>query len=277
MKIVLKNFFVICGLISIYCLMPGLSFSAEKSWKLLPSRTLFAPLIADLREPQTGFFTLVNKNRYAGAIGQSIDLFQWKLSNKERISWGVHGAAYALLDYGGRSFPMRANDWQYGTSISHSKKKFSQRLEFTHASAHLGDSLTDERNWIEYSREYFRLILSYDYNDSMRFYGGGGAVVHTFPHVNPIFFQGGGEVFSSSKDFLSHPIRFYGAYDVKYKDEAGGAWNNSVQFGIQWKPSRKQTRKALRLGIHYFNGNNEFGQFYLEKDSYWGFGIYFDS
>ena len=121
---------------------------------------------------------------------------------------------------------MRANDWQYGTSISHSIKKFSQRLQFTHASAHLEDSLTDERGWFTYSREYFRLILSYDYNDSVRFYGGGGAVVHTSPHVNPIFFQGGGEVFSSSKDFLSHPVSLYGAYDVKYKDETGGTWNN---------------------------------------------------
>jgi hypothetical protein len=189
----------------------------------------------------------------------------------------VHSAAYALLDYGGGAFPIRANDWQYGTFISHSIKKFSQRLEFTHASAHLGDSLTDERSWFTYSREYFCLILSYDYNDSVRFYGRGGAVVHTFTHVNPIFFQCGGEVFSPLKDFLSHPVSLYGAYDVKYKDEAGGTWNNSVQFGIKWNPSRKQTRKALRLGIHFFNGNNEFGQFYLEKENYWGFGIYFDS
>jgi hypothetical protein len=100
----------------------------------------------------------------------------------------VHGAAYALLDYGSGAFPMRANDWQYGTFISHSIRKFSQRLEFTNASAHLKDSLTDERGWFSYSREYFRLTLSYDYNDFARFYGGGGAVVHTFPHVNPIFF-----------------------------------------------------------------------------------------
>ena len=265
------------GLIVVFMLLPEPSFSVEKSWKFLPSRTLFAPLMADRREPQTGFFTLINKNRYGGAIGQFFDLFQWKISNKERVSWGVHGAAFALLDYGGGAFPMRANDWLFGTSISHSKERFSQRLEFTHASAHPGDSLTDERNWFKYSREYFRLILSYDYNDLIRFYGGGGVVVHTFPYVNPLFFQGGGEVFSSSKDFLSHPIRFYGAYDIKYKNEAGGVFNNSLQFGIQWRPSRKQTRKSIRLGINYFNGYNEFGQFYLEKETHWGLGIYFDS
>lgn len=277
MKILSKKYLVIFGLIFVFMLLPEPSFSAKKSWKFLPSRTLFAPLMADLREPQTGFFTLTNKNRYGGAIGQFFDLFQWNFPNKNRVSWGVHGAAFALLDYGGGAFPMRASDWQYGTSISHSKDRFSQRLEFTHASAHLGDSLTDERNWFKYSREYFRLILSYDYNDSIRFYGGGGAVVHTFPYVNPLFFQGGGEVFSSSKEFLSHPIRFYGAYDVKYKDEAGGVFNNSLQFGIQWRPSGKQTRKSIRLGINYFNGNNEFGQFYLEKETHWGLGIYFDS
>ncbi|HJN01976.1 MAG: DUF1207 domain-containing protein [Nitrospinota bacterium] len=188
MKILLRKKFVICGLIFAYLLMPGPSFSAEKSWKFLPSRTLFAPHIADLRESQTGFFILINKNQFGGTFGQSIDLFQWKLFSRERISWGVHGAAYALLDYGSGAFPMRANDWQYGTFISHSIRKFSQRLEFTNASAHLKDSLTDERGWFSYSREYFRLTLSYDYNDFARFYGGGGAVVHTFPHVNPIFF-----------------------------------------------------------------------------------------
>jgi len=185
----MKKTLIIYGLIFIFLLMPRFSFSAEKGWKFLPSHTLFSPLIADLREPQTGFFTLTNKNRYGGAIGQFIDLFQWNLSKRDRISWGVHGAAFALLDYGGGAFPMRANNWQFGTSISHSKEKFSQRLEFTHASAHLGDNLTDERNWFKYSREYFRLILSYDYNNSIRFYGGGGAVVHTFPQVSPFFFR----------------------------------------------------------------------------------------
>jgi len=40
---------------------------------------LFAPLIADLREQQTGFFTLINKNQFGGALGKPIDLFQWKL------------------------------------------------------------------------------------------------------------------------------------------------------------------------------------------------------
>tara|TARA_B100000959_G_scaffold207367_1_gene217561 strand:+ start:613 stop:867 length:255 start_codon:yes stop_codon:yes gene_type:complete len=70
----------------------------------------------------------MNKNQFGGALGQSIDLLQWKLSSRERISWGGHGAAYALMDYGGGAFPMRANDWQYGTSTSYSIKKFSQRL-----------------------------------------------------------------------------------------------------------------------------------------------------
>ena len=100
----------------------------------------------------------------------------------------------------------------------------------------------------------------------MRFYGGAGAVVHTFPTVDPFFFQGGSEVLSPSKDFYSHPVRLYGAYDIKYKDEAGGVWNHSLQFGIRWSPSRKHTRNAIRLGINYFTGNNEFGQFYQEKD-----------
>ena len=267
----------ICLWIFIFILISRTSYSAEKTWKFLPSRTLFGPLIADLREPQTGFFTLSNKNRYGGALGQFFDLLQVKLSSNERLSWGVHGAAFALLDYGGGVFPMRANDWQFGTSISHFKEKFSQRLEFTHASAHLGDDLTDERTHFKYSREYFRLILSYDYSDSIRFYGGPGAVVHTFPDVNPFFFQAGSEIFSPSRIFLSNPVRLYGAYDIKYKDEADDVWNNSIQVGIQWKPSKEQTRKAIRIGISYFNGNNEFGQFYLEKEDYWGLGIYFDS
>ena len=117
----------------------------------------------------------------------------------------------------------------------------------------------------------------YDYNDSVRFYEEGGAVVYTFPHVNPVFFRVSANFFHRRKIFLSRPVRLYEAYDVKYKDEAGGRWNNSVQFGIKWKPSQKQIRKALRLGIYYFKGNNEFGQFYLEKENCWGFGIYFDS
>lgn len=273
----MKKIFALCAAITLLLLIPLRSFSSELDWKFLPSHTLFKPLTADLREPQTGFFTLISQNRHGGAIGKFIDIFEWELSNKGRISWGVHGAAFALLDYGGGAFPMRANDWQFGTSLSHSRGKFSQRLEFTHASAHLGDNFTDERLWFKYSREYFRWLLSYDKNEFMRFYGGAGAVVHTFPTVDPFFFQGGSEVLSPSRDFYSHPARLYGAYDIKYKGEIEGVWNHSLQFGIRWSPSRKHTRNAIRLGISYFTGNNEFGQFYQEKNSYWGLGIYFDS
>lgn len=274
----MKRFFIIFGLIFILLLIPVLSFSAEKSWEFLPSRTLFSPLIADPREPQTAFVFLVDEGQLAGAVGRSFDLFQWKLSRRRgNLSWGLTGAAFALLDYGGGSFPMLANDWQFGTYLSHSKKKFSQRLEFTHISAHLGDSLSDERNRFVYSREFMRWILSYEQNDFLRFYGGGGFSVHTIPDEDTLFFQGGTEFFSPSIDFLSDLLRLYVAYDLKYKKEAGGVFNNSLQFGIQLLPHNKKTRNAIRLGISYFNGNDEFGQFFREKETHWGFGIYFDS
>ncbi len=267
----------IFGIIFVFLIIPKFSFSAEKNWEFLPSRTLFSSLIADPREPQTAFILLADQAQSEGAIGLSFDLFQWRLSRKDRFSWGLDGAAFALLDYGGGSFPMRANDWKFGTYVSHSRREFSQRLDFTHISAHLGDALFAERAKFVYSREFFRWILSYEPNNFFRFYGGGGFVIHSIPDENPFFSQGGTEVFSPAANFLSHLLRLYAAYDIKYKEEAGGVINNSVQFGIQWRPFRKNTRKSMRLGISYFTGNHEFGQFFREKESHWGFGIYFDT
>lgn len=273
----MKKIFIVYGVLLSFLIVPKISFAAGKSWKFLPSRTLFSPLIADPREPQTGFVLLTDKGQAEGTIGRSFDLFQWKLSRKDRFGWGLTGAAFALLDYGGGSFPMRANDWEFGSYFSHSRRKFSQRLEFTHVSAHLGDALSSERARIVYSREFIRWIFSYKPNSFFRLYGGGGFLVHTFPDVKPFFSQGGTELFSPAVDFISHPLRFYTAYDVKFKEEAGGVINHSIQFGIKWRPFRKGTRKSIRLGVSYFKGNHEFGQFLSEKESHWGFGIYFDS
>lgn len=255
---------------------PRFSFSAEKNWIFLPSHTLFSPLLADPREPQTGFKTMLKKNEYVGAIGKSFDLFQWRLSQKNHFGWGLTGAAFALLDYGGGSFPMIANDWQFGTYFSHINKKFSQRFEFTHFSAHLGDAISNTRKPIMFSREFLRWIFSYKQNDFLRYYSGVGILVHTIPKERKIFFfQGGIEFFSISIDFMSQPLRLYAGYDLKVKEEADGVVNNSLRFGIQWRPFRKQTGNAVQLGISYFNGNNEFGQFYREKDTHWELGIYF--
>lgn len=274
----MRIFLLTMGLIAIFIFNPGLSSSAEKSWKFLPSSTLFGPLIADPRESKTGFMHLPDQGRFIGVVGKSMDLFQWGLNRNDHFGWGITGGAFALLDFAGGSFPMRANDWQMGTYLSHSRNKFSQRLEFTHHSAHLGDQVIELENKksILYTREFLRWVFAYDFNEFLRFYAGPGFLFRSTPEENLFFSQFGTELFFTPFEHFSGFLRFYAAYDLQIKEEAGGVINNSLQFGIQLKPFRKNTRRAFRIGITYFNGNNLFGQFYREEEEYWGIGFYFD-
>lgn len=264
-----------CIFLFLFSLAPTFSFAEEENLTYFPSYTLFQPLLADNREPQTGFIPISN-NKFVGAIGKSFDLIQWKLSNRDAMSWGITGVAFVLLNHDKGSFPMHANDWQFGTYLNYIKQKFYHRLEFAHNSAHLGDSLFDEKSAIIYSREFFRWITTYCPDDSLKLYLGIGSLTHSIPNEKPLFAQGGVEFFSNPfKLFFTNP-QFYTAYDVKYKEEAGGVVNHSMQAGLAFMSSDEKSRNALRIGLVYFDGNNEFGQFYQEKESYWGMGIFFD-
>lgn len=248
---------------------------AQENWSFLPTSPLFEPLIADPREPNTAIIAYTNQSRYEGSVGTAFELVRYDALDQSHWGWGIFGAGYILLNEDGATFPMQASDWHAGMYLSESSGAFSHRFEFEHQSSHLGDALEGSQEPIIYNGENFNFTTSFKLSEDLRVYGGMGVWDDLFPEDNAFFASLGTEVYSAPLDFLGTRLQGYGTCHLKWKAQAGGVFNKTLQLGFQWK-FRKEESRAIRLALVYFNGNSEYGQFYLQKDEHLGIGVYFD-
>jgi hypothetical protein len=276
--------FVFGGVLFLDGMLLGTSgaFAQENGLLFLPPDNVFRNLIGDPREPQNSLIAQVDKSRFEGSIGKFIELLQWNPGDNSRWGWGIEGDSFIELDsLGGGVFPERVSDWYLGTYFSEQTGALSHRLEYLHVSSHLGDELFLEDNRIIYTRESFRYTLSYyptlPFSDQLRIYGGLGYYPHIAPTDNPYFAHMGVELYMSPfLPFLFATVaREYFTYDLKVKGEAGGVANQQFELGFQWK-GKTESSLAVRMALMYFNGNSEYGQFYLTPDNHWSLGIFFD-
>ncbi len=265
----------------------------ESPWVFLPTVPVFEPLLGDPREVQNGINFRTGRFNFEGSVGSTLEFLQWRPTGSTRWGWGILGEGFVSLntasqnDYPNRAvtcdgnliydeFPEIANDWYFGMYFSESSGYFSNRFDYTHVSSHLGDELFNYVKSFIYTRESFRFTSSYQPSERFRLYAGLGYYPHMSPDGKRLFAHAGTECYTAFFPFiLATTGRGYFTYDVKAKQEAGGVVNQEFQLGFQWKWNRK-TQEVLHLGILYFNGNSEYGQFYLQNDNHWSFFIYFD-
>ncbi len=280
-----------------FLLLAAGSVRAE-GWVFLPSDSLFRSMAADPREPHTGLLRDAGRSQWEGSIGRTVELLRSPpkictplltkpfLKVERQWAWGVTASAHAWLDQRGSSFPMRANDWLFGTYFSYSRVKgslddpsrylaWTSRLEYTHESTHLGDELFAQRDPIVYSRETAKWLVSVEATSHFRLYAGAGGLIHSIPQEPAFFAQGGVEVYGMDWNVLGQPMRPYLAYDAQDRREAGGVFNQSAQLGFQWRNTKDRKYDSIRFVLSYYRGQTPFGQFFREREERWAFGFFF--
>jgi hypothetical protein len=286
---------------SVSCFLGGLipARAQENVWEFMPSVSLFRPLLADPREAHLGFVRTTSHGRWEVSLGQVLDIVQSPTdrqapllgrpfySESRRWAWGLITGAFARLDQQDASFLMRDNDWMLGTYFSTMKAIqsksdpglyliYAARLEYTHVSSHLGDSLIGERPRLVYSRESVRGLFSVEATARGRIYLGLGAIAHSIPQEPSFFTQAGVELFGPERKALLRPVRPFLAYDLKYKREAGRGFNQSLRLGLQWRRSPDRDSTSFRFHLGYDRGRSDWGQFYRDWEERWSVGLSFD-
>lgn len=258
-------------------LLPAAVRAGDEQLLFLPDEPVFNRLIGDPREPQNALIADLSYPQFEGAIGPIVEFLQWRPADGSRWGWGIQGASFIELDsLGDFVYPERVSDWYLGMYFSEQSGDFSHRFEYIHVSSHLGDELFNTQPRIIYTRESFRWTSSWQPSDQFRLYAGVGYYPHIAPDEPRLFAHAGVELYAGYGPFLFGTVgRGYFTYDVKAKEEAGGVVNQNFEWGYQWK-WRKETSQALRFALSYYNGNSEYGQFYLSNDNHWGIGVYFD-
>lgn len=243
----------------------------------LPPYSIFAPLLADPRQPQFSMryqryhssvsefnAAMVSFGEYFGFASRF-----WRDASISQI--GLQGAVFALFNLDAPSSDLVNADYWIGIPLSYRTGPWSVLVRLYHQSSHLGDEFLLGHpgvNRINLSYEEMESLLSLDL-DSVRLYGGGGYLVHSEPSLQPWRVQTGIE---GRKRHVISSWDFVAAVDLQSREELGWRWNRSFQAGFAFK---HRSGREIRLMAEYFNGLSPNGQFYRERLRYTGFGVYF--
>ena len=254
----------------------------------LPKEPLFDRLIGDPREDQSSLTAQLETQRLDGSIAATLEFLQWVPGDATRWGWGVEGDSFVEVEYEKYNpdsvamsghfllFPVKVSDWYLGTYLSESSGLFSSRLEYLHVNSNLGDGLFKIQASSDYFKESFRYTASFQISDEFRLYAGAGYDVLGAPAEPPFFLHCGMELFSDSFPFVFGTLgRGYFTYDFKAMQQTGGILNQNFAVGFQWR-WEKDSHQSIRLGLVYYNGNNEYGQFDQQNDNHWSLGLFFD-
>lgn len=199
------------------------------------------------------------------------------------VEAGFHGQFDA-----GNSLDAVGWDGYYGLGISwRPLESLAFRLSMNHDSSHLGDEYqendeedaletptNERRKRINYTREELALGVSWSPVDRLTLYGEVGWAYH----------RGNNQLLDRARlqagiEYETPPILWgdgslYAAIDVSVWQE--NSWEPSVtaQTGVKWRIDA--LNRYYRLGVQYYDGRSQIGEFFQDRERYIGFGFWFD-
>ena len=245
--------------------------------RTLPERELFAPLIADPRQPRFS----MSYQRYSGnarrfsaasvALGEYFGVASGFFGEAGSSQIGIQAAVFALFNLDAPSSDLINADYWIGLPISYRRGPWSYLIRLYHQSSHLGDEFilgNPGINRVNLSYEDLEGLASYEW-EQWRIYGGGGYIVHSEPDLAPKQVHGGVEFV---KTRAVRELNFIAAADVRASEELDWRRSRSYQAGFEY---RSTGSRRLRLMLEHFRGYSPNGQFYREPLRYTGLGLYF--
>lgn len=158
-------------------------------------------------------------------------------------------------------------DYRHNTKIAY-------RLGLHHTSSHIGDEYAERtgRQRINYTRQEIRLGSIWSFADNWQTYI---EVARTNDRRNKALQQSGRAEWGLQYDhstFFTQRIGGYAALDMSSYEENNWHANTTVQFGISW-PTKK---RKWRLGIEYYDGRSQLGEFFQFAEKYLSLGLWMD-
>lgn len=246
-----------------------------------PVGDLFWPLLADPKQPQ--FFVSFRRyrtpadeaNAAAVGYGETFGLYRQFSEDQEKgLQVSISGALFAQFNLDSPSNDLINADYTIGIPVSFKKRRSSIRMRIYHQSSHLGDEylLNAEPQRINLSFESFEFLFSRDWRP-WRIVAGGEYMFHREPSdLKPIGIQGGIEFYG--KHNISRNRRWLGGLYLKSWEEHDWSLDASLKMGLEFGEASPGNRR-LRIMVEGYKGYAPHGQFYNDRISYYGIGMYF--
>ena len=261
----------------------------EEVWdfQILPNGLIYHPYLAGDREPrialvmghQTDFGAVWN-----AALGARMAL--WRYGTEQEWmpnGWemDIEGAVFPRLDPFAESSPLIAADFRFGLPLTYGDGPWQYKIGYYHLSSHLGDEWMllhpqTQSQRINYVRDEVLMGISYYWLEDFRFYGemgiaaaDGGA---SSGGAKPLEFQFGAEYSPKHcNDWRGAP---FAAVNTHLRQEVHFQGDFIVQAGWQWRGAR--SGHTFRLGVEYFTGRSDQGEFNNLYEERVGFGVWYD-
>jgi uncharacterized protein DUF1207 len=252
----------------------------ETETTFLPTGDLFTTLLADPKEPRFYLSYRVFKFRTdqihaaVGGYGEIFGLYRHR-DTGGGYDWQANfgGGIHSQFDLQARSLDLVNTDYLIGFPFSFRKGAESYRFTLYHQSSHLGDEFLLHNNIerIELSFEALDLLRSYEWK-TWRIYYGGAYLIHKEPaDMKPALLHGGVEYYAVER--LVGRSRLVAGWDLKSDEEHDWSLNSSLKFGLQTDSSAANGR-YIRVLVEGYKGFTPYGQFFRERISYAGIGVY---
>ncbi len=267
-----------------------LTFPAGRQWNLdlLPAGDIYPPYSADLHRPGFGVMNMdimdseipdAGDRRYGFMLGGQYGLLRLQSASEPGAAFqvDVYGAFYGVFD-ADNSTDNIGWDGLYGLAFYWTNNKgLAAKLAMQHDSSHVGDEYIERtgRKRINYTREEWALGLSYRFMKNWRIYGEGayGFDLRNTDVQEPWRIQGGME-WEADDLFLSGRGGYYAAVNIGAAEELDWEEDITLQAGIVI--SARRFYRQFRIGLIYRDGRSLIGEFFQDREEWWGIGLWLD-
>ncbi|MEM6673476.1 MAG: DUF1207 domain-containing protein [Planctomycetota bacterium] len=262
--------------------------NSTRTWKFAPRDLDYPVYIADPRRSTFGIVSLTTSDseiegagnsRNLVRIGARYGILRWGDPDERKGTVQLDGEVGFLGQFDrDNSTDNIGWDGIYGAFLSwRALEQLAFQIGVKHDSSHVGDEFIEStgRQRINYTREEFVAGISYGFARYWRTYA---EYAWAYDIRNEDIMERGrvqgGLEFQSGRVFESSTARLFGALDVSSFEENDWDANVNVQAGFAWPGDGKGS--VWRVGVEYYDGRVNMGEFFQEDERYFGFGAWLD-
>lgn len=250
-------------------------------WQVLPSGLMYRSYLAGTREPRLGSqISYVSRHGWVwdATAGARVGLIRFGTPDDgwpEGWQLDIEGAAFPRLDLENERDLVSA-DFRAGIPLTFRRGQWETKIGYYHLSSHLGDEFMIRRpesleTRDNYDRETAVAGVGFRPIPAIRLYSEAGYAFSRGGKTRPWEFQFGAE-YSPIEPIGPRGAPFL-AVNAHLRQENDFGGNFVAQTGWQW---RSRTGQLFRIGVHYFNGKSDQGQFIDDYEQQIGLGLWYD-
>jgi hypothetical protein len=263
----------------LYFLLIVLCFSSllgQSRFNFFPNELNIKPFNANALEPKLGFLFKKGENELRLDIGNSREIFHYKIEENRILSFGADLFTFTKLRGENEfHFPVDAIDYLFGINFGYKfvmdDFTYGLRFRLSHISAHFVDGHYDNptSSWKGgryprvYSREFIEIFPFIQF-DEFRGYVGITHLIHVVPtSLGKQLYQVGIEYYFTNLNFFN--ISPFIAYDFKLAKIEKYEGNNSLNVGIKFG---KYNSAGFSVMVNHFQGKSIHGEYFDYNEKY---------